>query len=64
MTHETYPICASSDEERAEWVHAIKKVMYYDKGGGECPQTGRRLGAVGHKVPNIQTSLVGIGKVR
>jgi hypothetical protein len=33
-THGTYPICATSDDERKDWVKAIRKVMYADKGGG------------------------------
>lgn len=35
-THLTYPICATSDEERKDWIKVIRKIMFAEKGGGEC----------------------------
>ena len=32
--HETFLLCAASDEERQEWIKAIKRVMYSSLGGG------------------------------
>lgn len=33
-THETYLLGAESDEERKEWIKAIKQVLYASVGGG------------------------------
>ena len=41
-THETYPLAATSDDERKDWVHVIRRVMYAEKGGGEKRHTVKR----------------------
>lgn len=33
--HDTYPLWASSDDERKSWVLVIRKVIYHDRGGGK-----------------------------
>ena len=35
LTHETYPLQASSDDDRKSWIQAIRKVMFGQKGGGK-----------------------------
>ena len=34
-THETYPICASTDDERKAWVLVIRRIMFSQIGGGK-----------------------------
>ena len=33
--HETFLISASTDDERQEWIRAIRKNMFFNKGGGK-----------------------------
>lgn len=33
--HETYPIWASSESERSDWMSALRRAIYSDVGGGK-----------------------------
>lgn len=33
--HDSYLICASSDQERTEWVSALRRAIYGHVGGGK-----------------------------
>jgi len=37
--HETFLLSAATDDERQDWIKAIRKVMFAQKGGGTVDNT-------------------------